>query len=342
MTAYWQTINPVKALSLLILSLCLLNILASCTGNDKRPTVNIITETPRLLQGYPILFSAQLNRGSQPADYDFTWSFGDQNSGTGQDIEHTYLEPGEYLVSVTITGNSGEEASDAYSIVVRPSLELVEWFNLDVDSPSGLSLGAEPDVFYTISDKPNGRVTKIDTRGNVLDRLNYLGADLEGVCFDSRDSTFWVVEEGLAQLIHLDPLGDPLSIQTIPGVSTGGGLEAVTLNEASSQIIMLKEKDFGALIIFDQITLAQNLQQMAFAPDYSGLFYHASTGDLWVLSDEASTIYRIDGEGAVRDSYSFDMTQPEGLVYHDGDSSFYVVDDTEDRLYRYRFWEMHE
>jgi len=313
-------------------------LLFGCQGSDSTPAVTIVTETNRFLEKYPVLFTAALKSGAHASDYDFFWEFGDDTTGSGPELEHAYLQPGEYVVTLTITGPNGKETDD-YTLVVRPSLRLVASHSIDVDSPSGLSLGPGTNVLYTLSDKPSGRVAKIDKQGNVLDRLHYRGSDLEGVCFDSRDSTLWIVEENLGQLIHLDQEGDAMSVQNIAGVSDGGGLEAITLNEAASQIMMFKEKDFGAFITLDQVSLNQELRQMSFAPDFSGLFYHASTGDIWVLSDEASSIYRMDANGVVSDSYSFDMTQPEGLVYDERDSCFYIVDDTEDRLYIYRFWD---
>jgi|Deesub1362A_J573_1020465.scaffolds.fasta_scaffold00385_7 PKD repeat protein len=53
---------------------------------------------------------------SQNADYYF-WDFGDGSIATGMVVEHTYVDPGRYTVTLTVTNEAG--ASDTASAIVE-------------------------------------------------------------------------------------------------------------------------------------------------------------------------------------------------------------------------------
>ena len=190
-----------------ILLIISLSVLLSCGGSEETPLAKIITEQSRFLKGYPIEFSADLKAGAAASDYEFTFDFGDSTSATGIEVVHVYDSPGDYTVSLTITGSSGAE-KDTRDIKVLNSLELMAIYSVRVDSPSGLTFGSNKSSLWTVSDKPGGRVYEIDTLGARIRSLNYNGNDLEGVSFDSRDSTLWMVDENLGQLIHLGSDGE--------------------------------------------------------------------------------------------------------------------------------------
>ncbi len=322
----------------LILPFVLAGILSSCGGSEEIPLAKIITEQSRFLKGYPIEFSADLKAGENAGDYEFSFDFGDSTSGTGIEVVHIYDFPGNYTITLTITGSSGSE-TDTRDIKVLNSLELMAIYSVRVDSPSGLSFGKDKSTLWTLSDKPGGRLYEIDTLGNRIQSLNYSGNDLEGISFDSRDSTLWMVDENLGQLIHLNSDGDALGYQNISSVGDGGGLEGVTLDIIHSKIYMVKEKDFGALITLDELALTQSLQQIAFAPDFSSIAYIPSQDKLWVLSHEASNIYLVNLDGSFQDVYAIEMVQPEGMAYDEVGQIFYIIDDTTEKLHKYKFWD---
>ncbi len=322
----------------LILAIVLSGLLLSCGGSEGVPLAKIITEQTRYLRGYPIEFSADLKSGEDAGDYTFTFDFGDSIVAMGAEVVHIYESPGNYTVTLTITGSSGTE-TDSRDIQVINSLELMAIYIVRVDSPSGLTFGSDKSSLWTVSDKPGGRIFQIDTLGNLLRSLNYSGNDLEGISFDARDSTLWMVDENLGQLIHLESDGRALGYQNISGVSDGGGLEGIAIDAIHSKIYMVKEKDFGALIVLDELSLSQSLQQIAFAPDFSSIFYISSQDKLWILSDEASNVYLVNLEGNFLDVYAIDMVQPEGLVYDEDRHIFYIIDDTTEKLHKYKFWD---
>jgi len=323
---------------LLILPILLLGLFLSCGGSEETPLAIISTEQSRYLKGYPIEFSADLKAGEDASDYEFTFDFGDSISSTGAEVVHIYDSPGSYTITLTITGATGSE-QDTRDIKVLNSLELIAIYSVRVDSPSGLSFGSDKSTLWTVSDKPGGRIFEIDTTGNRLRSFSYSGNDLEGISFDPRDSSLWMVDENLGQLIHLDAGGSALAFQNISSVSDGGGLEGISLDVIHSKIYMVKEKDFGALITLDELAMTQSLQQIAFAPDFSSISYIPSQDKLWILSDEASNVYRVNLDGSFLDVYAIDMVQPEGMVYDEESQIFYIIDDTTEKLHKYKFWD---
>ncbi len=314
-------------------------VLVSCLNEPEAdPIATIETGDNRYLQGYPISFFLELNKGSQADDYTFAWDFGDSLTATGAALEHTYHAPGTYRITV-YTSSNGDSAPISKTIVVLPSLELLSTHVLNIDSPSGLSFGHDRTTLWVVSDRPSGKVVEIDLQGNKLRTLSYRGEDLEGVAFDARDSTLWLVDENLGKLIHINLSSDVLSIQNINGISDGSGLEGISLDLVNSRIYLLKEKDFGALITLEQLSMSQTLQQLSFAPDYSGMSYIPSQDKLWIISDEASSLYLVNLNGEFLDHYGFDLVQPEGLVYDETNQKFYIVDDTTDKLHVFGFWD---
>ena len=56
------------------------------------------------------------------APYTFRWDFGDGQQATGQNVRHTYENPGSYTATLTVTDATGQTASDTTpSIHVDPA-----------------------------------------------------------------------------------------------------------------------------------------------------------------------------------------------------------------------------
>ena len=318
--------------------MCLSLILFSCEGEpDVIPEAKISFGQSRFLQGYPINFKADLPTHYDLTGLDLSWGFTDGQTASGTEVSHIYAEPGFYDVVLTIIRN-GSSKTTISSIQVEPSLQLVQSSSLNIDEPSGLSFGLKHETLWVVSDK-TGLVYQINFQGQTLRTLDYHGTDLEGISFDIRDSTLWLVSENQATLTHIDTNGVELGSQWIAGVSDGSGLEGVALDPINSRLFLLKEKDFSALLILDDSLQTQTYQRIGFAPDYSGLYYIHSTDQLWMLSHEASSIYLTDTSGTLLETYGFFMEQPEGIVFDELDSVFYIVDDAVEKLYKYKYWD---
>ena len=301
------------------------------------PDAVIEIANQRSLQGYPVTLQASISAGTSIADFEFSWDFGDGATERGVMVNHTFQPPGNYVVKLTITGQASSKI-DSITIEIEPSLELVDSYDLPVDEPSGLSFGSNKNRLYTVSDK-TGQIFELDLYGNQIRTLNYHGGDLEGISYDTRDSTLWVVDEGSANLIHLDTNGVVLSSQWIAGVSDGGGLEGIAVDPEDSRLFLLKEKDYSALLVLNDSLQRTAYERIGFAPDYSGLYYVKSIDRLWLLSHEASSVYLTDTSGAYISAYGFNLPQAEGLVFDETDSIFFIVDDSLEKLCKYKFWD---
>ena len=75
--------------------------------------------------GDSITFSAV---GSSDPDADaltFTWDFGDGNLGDGLTTSHSYSQPGDYMVTLTVSdGNYDTSVSDTISVIDSSAREL--------------------------------------------------------------------------------------------------------------------------------------------------------------------------------------------------------------------------
>lgn len=66
---------------------------------------NIAWQPPYIVAGEPITFTAT---ASGTPLIDFQWNFGDNQTGTGNVISHTYSQPGDYDLSLSATNGCGE------------------------------------------------------------------------------------------------------------------------------------------------------------------------------------------------------------------------------------------
>ncbi len=332
-----NTCRRAQTISKAAILVIVMGFVACETQSEIVPEPQISISSTRYLQQYPINFTASSVTDANLDKYTIAWDFGDGSTGIGLIQSHTYDSPSTYDIELRISGESSSESAFR-TIEVHSSLALLQSYTLPVESPSGLSFGLDHLSLWTVSDKPNGRIVNLDLHGNLIRELPYLGDDLEGICFDTRDSSLWVIDELMAQLVHLDTNGTVLESQLISSVSDGSGLEGIALDPLNKRIFLLKEKDFSAFLILDEQLNTELYQRITFAPDYSGMDYYPSVNLLWMLSDEASSVYLTDTGGNLISSYGFFMEQPEGLVFDEADSTFYIVDDTTEKLHLYRFW----
>src|SRR5436189_1801820 len=68
----------------------------------------------------PVTFDARASGGTQP--YSYSWDFGDGSTGSGQSVSHSYLLPGSYTVTLTVTDANGQSVTTSQTITVLTSL----------------------------------------------------------------------------------------------------------------------------------------------------------------------------------------------------------------------------
>ena len=213
------------------------------------------------------------------------------------------------------------------------TLQLLQNIPLAVPEPSGLTLDRETGNLYVVSDPPHNRVYKLDAAGNLLSVLAYTGNDLEGISFDRRDRTLWVVEERRRELVHLDTTGLELARAALdfPG-EPNSGFEGVALNPETGSFLVLNEKEPGAFLLVDSSFSIQSINYPQFAEDYSGAALVLPWNRWFIISAESELLGLWDPELGLVDQWDLDMDQAEGVDFDLDANRLYVVDDAQELL----------
>ncbi len=277
---------------------------------------------------------------SQSSDSDghivaFLWTFGDGKTGEAVTVNHIYESDAAYRVTLIVTDDGGDSDTTSSTVTVEYALNPVADYDLDIKSPSGLSFSVDGNHLWTVSDKPGGAVFKISLTGEIVRRLSYTGADMEGVVQSILDSTLWVVEELTGEVVQIDTVGNELGRVTLSGVTGGGGLEGITINPEDGHSYLLKEKDPGALIELNATLEFVSYDRITFAADYSGISYDAVSGQLWILSDEEEKVYRVGTDGEVVRKYRTEVIKGEGIAVDEESGLIYIISDESERLYQF-------
>jgi len=208
--------------------------------------------------------------------------------------------------------------------------------NIDVEEPSGLTYDPNTQTLWTVNDPANNRVYNLSLAGDLLQTLDFVGDDLEGVAFDTTTNTLWLAEEGNFEIVNISLQGDELQRIEVPysNPSPNSGLEGLCIGP-DGDFFLLKEKNPGLFLKFSSDF--QNLQEteLTFADDYSGIFYDESRSAFWIVSDESETLYLWDEIEGVLESYPLDFPKAEGIVYVSETGHFYLVSDSEQKLYKF-------
>ena len=217
---------------------------------------------------------------------------------------------------------------------------LLAAIELDIAEPSGLAYDPTTQTLWTVNDPPGNRIYNISLDGELLQTLDFVGDDLEGVAFDLSTNTLWIAEEGTSEIINISLQGEELQrIElSISQYTPGSGLEGICLG-SSGEFYLLKEKDPGLFIEVSQDFVTLTETELSFADDYSGICYDSTRDGFWIVSDESEMLYLWNLTNGVREQYSLGFSKAEGIVYIAETNSFYIVSDSEQKLYKFHLEE---
>ncbi len=215
-------------------------------------------------------------------------------------------------------------------------LTVRETFSLDIDETSGLAVGTGDDILYTVSDDSN-KIYKITTSGKTLSSLLYVGTDLEGVAFDGNNNCLWVVEERTRTIIQLDLQGNKKRVISVPVEVKleNSGLEGISINPVNGNVFVLNESNPAQLIELNSSGLVLNKIDLHFALDYSGICINPDGTEMWLVSDESSSVYRCNMDAEVLAEYKIGYNSAEGIAIDFSKGKLYIVSDDQGRLYCY-------
>ena len=213
-------------------------------------------------------------------------------------------------------------------------LELISSYKIDVAEPSGLAVNSEGDVLYTVSDH-TAQIYKLSTTGNVIQTLDYVGNDLEGVS-TFKGNKLLLAEERTKEIVVFDiETGSYLKHRiNYKNNDENSGIEGVTYNSTDGTIFILNEKNPGNLIRLRADFSIIAAYELDFASDYSGIFYDSSSNSLWIVSDQNKTINKCTLTGELVKAYSISVTQAEGIAI--ANDRIFVVSDAEAKLYTFK------
>ena len=215
-------------------------------------------------------------------------------------------------------------------------LEAISSYELTVSEPSGLAFDAARDQLWTMSDR-NGDVFCIGIDGKELARLDTDLSDPEGIAFLPGDSLPYVVEEAKSRIMRVkNQEGKTKKLEIEPEGHQKHGWEGMCLDPERDRLLLAREKTPSAIYEFSFPALDLiKIHDIPFIPDISAIDVNPSTGEIWLLSDEAKMLYLLDPEFKAQKSWTHAVLKAEGLAFDWGRGVFYLVSDEQSILYTY-------
>ena len=99
---------------------------------DAPPVAKASVNNDSPLPGVAVIFTASESYDLQGDIVTYHWEFGDGQTGTGETVQHTYIEGKYYVVTLTVTDESGLMAQTNLGMDVQPGQSVCG----DDDSPS--------------------------------------------------------------------------------------------------------------------------------------------------------------------------------------------------------------
>ena len=212
-------------------------------------------------------------------------------------------------------------------------LNPVEEYNIDIQEPSGLCFDETANFLYVVGDN-SGEIYKINLQGGIEKQFMFQDRDIEGITMNTIDTSLYIADETNRSILQIDTLGSLINSFAIDGNNeTNNGLEGLSYNPTLKQFYIINERNPGQLIITDENFNIQRTIQLSFADDYSGIFYNTENNKLYILSDKSSLIAECNTDGEAEIIYNLNEINLEGIVV--ASNKFYVVSDTEKKLYVY-------
>ena len=107
----------------------------------------------------------------------------------------------------------------------------------------------------------------------------------------------------------------------------------------SGDFYLLKEKNPGFFIeVSPEFTILSETE-ITFADDFSGICYDSTRDGFWIVSDESEMLYLWDLTNGVREQFSLNFPKAEGVVFIAETNIFYIVSDSEQKLYKFHLEE---
>ncbi len=208
-------------------------------------------------------------------------------------------------------------------------------YQTEVLEPSGLTLDKNHNYLWTVSDNTN-QVYKLNTKGNIIKTLDFIGDDLEGISYDHSDNTLWVAEEQLRELVHIDTNGNEIARFQITNLEGSGnsGIEGVCV-DSSKSFFVLNEKKPRLWAKLNSNFVATTIKEITELGDLSGIFCFYN-GNFLIVSDESKKLFEWSPTAGIIASIDLGYSKAEGIAYDKTTGKAYIVSDATGKLYVYK------
>lgn len=225
-------------------------------------------------------------------------------------------------------------ASSIYScnLVSQKNLIILDEVKLNIQEPSGLAY--YKNHLYIASDY-NGLVYKTSLKGEINKKIPTDFTDLEGVAVNEKGNLF-VVNENKRTFVKLKSSGETDKKYKIKGRQkrNNSGLEGVCYSEQEDCFYLVNESSPREVLKISKKGKEKDSFKVDFANDLSGICLDNETNNLWLVSDESQSIYKISINGKLIKSYPIPVHKAEGIVIHN--NKIYIVSDSENKLFVFK------
>lgn len=212
------------------------------------------------------------------------------------------------------------------------NLKIVAEFKLKIPEPSGLALSADGKNLWMVSDQ-NSTVYFTSLNGTIIKSFKVNAEDLEGITILS-DTSLAVISERSSEIILLNNGGKEYARKelNIDGKSNVGP-EGLSYDRKSRRYFVVKEKKPKLLYEYDSKFNEVKKTKIDFVDDLSDINYISEKDELWVISDESKLVAKCSTRGEVKEKYTVDINQIEGIAVDYRNKKIYLVSDSKEKLY---------
>ena len=110
---------------------------------DPPPPLARFDTHPRdpLFAGHTIRFDAGASSAQVGAIVAYVWDFGDGSAATGPVVNHTYGEPGEYIVTLSVSTDIGQTVTESRTLLVQTLTTVPREFSIVIGNAAGAAAG---------------------------------------------------------------------------------------------------------------------------------------------------------------------------------------------------------
>jgi peroxiredoxin len=223
------------------------------------PPIASFTRTPYSgTSPLSVFFDAAASYDPDGVITSYTWQFGDESTGEGVSVNHTYEAPGSYDARLTITDEHGATASTTRSVTVSTPEES------DEGIPEGTQIG-ETAPSFTLEDVDGQNVSLLDLRGHVI-ILDFWKASCP-VCLASMPHLERLRQQYQADgLILLSVILDPSPGEAEAFLQDMGYEEHITLWESQDAAVAVRDLYGVTLVPYTFVIDRQGIIQYADHP----------------------------------------------------------------------------